>query len=74
MSSGGMKAGMKIDENCINHNAVRLIEDMLDNVYSLCEETSNSNDRENKQYAIMTLGDVLGVISMANALKEVLKE
>lgn len=67
---------MKIDEACINHNAMRLIAELTDNAYSFCSltgEDSNS-ERENHNYAFMTLGNIIGVIDMARALKEVLKE
>ena len=61
---------MKIDTECINHNAVRLIKDLLESRYDLIEE-----DKQNQElgYLIMTLGEIAGIIEMADAMKEVLK-
>lgn len=61
---------MKIDEDCINHNAVRLIKDLLESRYDLIEE-----DKQDQElgYLIMTLGEIAGIIEMADAMKEVLK-
>ena len=61
---------MRINEECINHNAVRLIKDLLESRYDLIEE-----DKQNQElgYLIMTLGEIAGIIEMADAMKEVLK-
>ena len=61
---------MKIDTECINHNAVRLIKDLLESRYDLIEE-----DKQDQElgYLIMTLGEIAGIIEMADAMKEVLK-
>ena len=61
---------MKIDTDSINHNAVRLIKDLLESRYDLIEE-----DKQDQElgYLIMTLGEIAGIIEMANAMKEVLK-
>ena len=61
---------MKIDEECINHNAVRMIKDLLESRYDLIEE-----DKQDQElgYLIMTLGETAGIIEMADAMKEVLK-
>ena len=61
---------MKIDEKSINHNSVRLIKDLLESRYDLIEE-----DKQNQElgYIIMTLGEIAGIIEMADAMKEVLK-
>ena len=61
---------MKIDTESINHNAVRLIKDLLESRYDLIEE-----DKQNQElgYLIMTLGEISGIIEMADAMKEVLK-
>ena len=61
---------MKINEECINHNAVRLIKDLLESRYDLIEE-----DKQNQElgYLIMTLGEIAGIIEMADVMKEVLK-
>lgn len=59
---------MKIDEGCINHNALRLIDDVTANPYEWAEQ----NDCADHQ-RILTIGYVRGVIDMAKELKEVLK-
>ena len=61
---------MKIDTESINHNAVRMIKDLLESRYDLIEE-----DKQDQElgYLIMTLGEIAGIIEMANAMKEVLK-
>ena len=61
---------MKIDTECINHNAVRLIKDLLESRYDLIEEDKQDQERG---YLIMTLGEIAGIIEMADAMKEVLK-
>lgn len=61
---------MKINEESINHNAVRLIKDLLESRYDLIEE-----DKQDQElgYLIMTLGEIAGIIEMADVMKEVLK-
>ena len=61
---------MRINEECINHNAVRMIKDLLESRYDLIEE-----DKQDQElgYLIMTLGEIAGIIEMADAMKEVLK-
>lgn len=58
---------MKIDENSINHNALRLIDDIVTDFVdnSLVECDSN--------YKEITIGYIKGICDMANAMKEVLK-
>lgn len=58
---------MKIDEGCINHNAVRMIKDLIDGRYETVEEGADSN------YLSLMLGRIYGIIEMADAIKEVLK-
>lgn len=55
---------MKIDEASINHNALRLIEDLVDDRYEY---------RDLPDYMRMTLGEIGGIIMMAKAMKEVLE-
>ena len=55
---------MKIDEESINHNAVRLIDEL--DVWDLIGDDMHD-------YQVMTLGYIKGVTEMAKALKEVLK-
>ena len=57
---------MKIDEACINHNAVRLIND-----FEMWDLTSDSKPDENMR--IMSLGYVKGIMEFAEVLKEVLR-
>ena len=61
---------MKVDESSINHNAVRIIGGMVENIYSFCDE----NTEQNRMYLAMTLGEIAGVIDLAKELKKVLKE
>ncbi len=66
---------MKIDEACIDHNAVRIIEELSASAYNFCDLKAEDamSERENQNYALMTLGNIAGVLDMARALKEVLK-
>lgn len=57
---------MKIDESCINHNAVRLIDGVWD-------MSRTAGEEEGMKLAAMTLGYIKGITDMANALKEALK-
>ena len=59
---------MKIDESCINHNALRLIGEMVTELY---EFTDSDASMENMRIA--TLGEIRGICQMAVAMKEVLK-
>lgn len=58
---------MKIDENTINHNAVRLIDDIVtdfvDNNVTECDDSCKT----------ITIGYIKGICDMANTMKEVLK-
>ena len=58
---------MKVAEDNINHNAVRLINDIVtdfvDNSVAECDDN----------YATSTIGYIKGICDMANAMKEVLK-
>ena len=61
---------MKIDEGCLEHNAVRLIHDLLETRYDLIMGDKPADERG---YMLMTLGEIGGIVEMAEALKEVLK-
>ena len=61
---------MKIDESCIDHNTVRLIRDLIDTRYELID---NDKPAQERGYTLMTLGEIAGVIEMAEAVKEVLR-
>lgn len=58
---------MKINESCINHNAVRLIRDQ--NPWEMSGETPGED-----RLRIMTLGYMQGICDLADALKEVLAQ
>ena len=60
---------MKIDEACIDHNAVMLINELTQG----CYDTSMSDEKTDKFFLYMTLGNIIGVLDMARAMKEVLK-
>ena len=61
---------MKIGYENINHNAVRLIKDLLESRYDLIEVDKQNQERG---FLLMTLGEIAGIIEMADAMKEVLK-
>lgn len=61
---------MKIDESCVNHNAVKLIDDLLESRYELID---GKNPEVERGFVLMTLGEIAGVIQMVEAMKEVLK-
>lgn len=58
---------MKIDESVINHNAVRLIDDIVTDFVDNNLVECDSNYKE------ITIGYIKGICDMANAMKEVLK-
>lgn len=60
---------MRICEECINHNAVRLIKDLVENRYDMIMEAT----AEERGYLLMTIGEIAGIIEMADAMKEVMK-
>jgi len=65
---------MKIDEACINHNAVKLIDDILADPYSWCyTDESDAKKEETRNCMLMAIGNIEGVIDMAKAMKEVLR-
>ena len=59
---------MKIDDACINHNVVLLVDEMTGSLYEFVDETDNDD-----HVRIATLGAIRGVCDLAHALKEVLK-
>ena len=61
---------MKIDEASINHNAVRLIRELVSCRYDMIFKDDDRTERGN---ALMTIGEIAGVCEMAEALKEILK-
>lgn len=63
---------MRISEENINHNAVRLIKDLVESRYDMIEN-NEQNQMQERGYLIMTLGEIAGIIEMADVMKEVLK-
>lgn len=59
---------MKIDENCINHNALRLINDESASAFDI---SFGEKDSEILLYG--SIQYIYGVCKMAESLKEVLK-
>lgn len=59
---------MKIDEACINHNAVRLITSKLS---TGCDIELGAEDSE--AYLLSSLEYIHGICKMAETMKEVLK-
>ena len=60
---------MKITEDSIDYNTVRLIRDLTDTRYELI---NSDKPAEERGFMLMTLGEIAGVIEMAEAVKEVL--
>lgn len=61
---------MKLTEDSIDFNTVRLIRDLINTRYELID---NDKPAQERGYTLMTLGEIAGVIEMAEAVKEVLK-
>lgn len=59
---------MKIDEACVNHNALRLINEIVG-----CPYEYGDQDESADHLRLLTLGEVRGVLDMAEAMKKVLK-
>lgn len=59
---------MRIDEDIINNNAVRLIQTALDTYLFYADDTAQRPDATN-----VFIGQVSGVLTMAKVSKEVLK-
>jgi len=57
---------MKIDESCINHNALRLIADAVSELY---EYADDSGDMDNLR--LVALGEIRGICQMADVMKKV---
>ena len=64
---------MEITEDCINHNALRIIGELTENCYGFCNAQSAEEEHGNTLYMAMTLGEIMGVLEMAQAMKDVLK-
>ena len=65
---------MKIDEASINDKAIKLIKELVGSSYDMIMPNSeNYQNTEERGYMLMTLGEIQGVLDMAQAMKEVLK-
>ena len=60
---------MRIDESCINHNAVRLIQAVMERKAPVQEQDKESLDK----YRFAMLSTIDGILIMAEAMKEALK-
>jgi hypothetical protein len=60
---------MRIDANCIDREAVKLIEELTTGIYDGLDNT-----KEYDVFGAMTLAHVRGVIEMAMALKNVINK
>lgn len=60
---------MKIDEACINHNVTLLTEKLSRESMEIL-----NNDDQDNLYRIHALGTIDGILQLANALKEVLRQ
>lgn len=60
---------MKIDESCINHNALRIINDIVGAPFEYSDQDETADHSR-----LITIGAIRGVLDMAEAMKEVLKE
>ena len=60
---------MKVTEDSINHNAVRLIKELVATRYDMIDD----KPAQERGFMLMTLGEIAGMIEMAEALKEVLR-
>ena len=60
---------MKIDANCIDKEAVKIIEELTVGIYDGLDNTKDYD-----VFGAMTLAHISGVIEMATALKNVLNK
>lgn len=61
---------MKIDVDCINHNVALLVEKIKTEVLI----NALSNNSQDDLYRVEALGEISGIIMLANNLKEVLQQ
>lgn len=60
---------MRINNENINYNAVRMIKDLIESRYEMIGDAT----AEERGYLLMTLGEIGGIIELADVMKEVLK-
>lgn len=58
---------MRIDEGSINHNALRLISELVECIYE------GKCNQEDYGFLARTVGEIVGICELAEVLKEVLK-
>ena len=61
---------MKVDIDCINHNVALLVEKIKTEVLL----NALSNNSQDDLYRVEALGEISGIIMLANNLKEVLQQ
>ena len=59
---------MKITEDTINHCAVQSVKEITDFAYEL-----NGDSKEDQAAVLIAIGEIRGIITMVDALKEALK-
>lgn len=60
---------MKIDEASINHNAMNIISGLVADSYSMIDDKTD----EERGIFLMTIGEIKGIIDLANELKKALR-
>lgn len=60
---------MKIDEASINHNAMNIISGLVIDSYSMIDDKTD----EERGIFLMTIGEIKGVIDLADEMKKALK-
>ena len=61
---------MKVDIDCINHNVALLVEKIKTEVLI----NALSNNSQDDLYRVEAIGEISGIIMLANNLKEVLQQ
>lgn len=61
---------MKIDTDCINHNVALLVEKIKVDVLM----SALNNNSQDDLYRVEAIGEISGIIMLANNLKEVLQQ
>ena len=67
---------MKIATDNIDYNALRTVGELVDTLYELIQSKDSEDGYiygQERAYLIATLGEIKGVIDMAQTMKEVLK-
>lgn len=59
---------MKITRESIDYNTIRLIQELMNSFYEVCGDKPDED-----HWRIATLGNICGILDMANVMKEVLE-